>query len=116
MTKQQYLQKLNDAFQDFKFFPEDHHYEYKGQRIGISATTLIEQYTQPFDAETIAERVATKEHKTTQQVLDEWKYKNDFSKAKGSTCHEFVQSLWTNEDWKWIDFNDDHDYNMAVYF
>ena len=114
MTKQQYLQKLNNAFQDFKFFPDDHHYEYKGKHVGISVTRLIEEYTQPFDAETIAERVATKEYKTTQQILDEWKYKNDFSKAKGSTCHEFVQSRWSGEKYNFLEFDGSDEYINAV--
>jgi len=112
--REQYLKELNEAFGDFKFYSEDHHYEYKGQQIGISATSLIGSYVNEFDSEVIAERVATRDGKTTQQVLDEWKYKNDFSKAKGSTCHEFIQSLWSGKEWHWIDFNDDHNYNMAV--
>ena len=92
--RDQYLKELNKAFGDFKFYSEDHHYEYKGQRVGISVTRLIEDYTNEFDAETIAERVATRDGKTTQQVLDEWKYKNDFSVHKGSTCHEYAQAKW----------------------
>ena len=63
MTKDEYLAKLNEAFHDFRFFPDDHHYEYKGKRVGISVTRLIEEYTQPFDAETIAQRVANKSGK-----------------------------------------------------
>ena len=88
MTKEEYLQELNKAFGDFKFYPDDHHYEYKGQRIGISVTRLIEEYTNEFDAEAIAEKVAIKENKSIQEVLDEWEYKNKFSCAKGSICHE----------------------------
>lgn len=94
MTREKYLKELNKAFGDFKFFENDHHYEFKGQRVGISVTKLIEEYTNEFDAETLAEKVAIKENKTVQQVLDEWKYKNDFSCHKGSTCHEYAQAKW----------------------
>lgn len=94
MTKEEYLDKLK-VFQDFKFFEEDHHYEYKGERIGISVTRLIEEYCNEFDSETIAERVANKENKTVQQVLDEWKHKNKVSCEKGHFGHEFSQSLWS---------------------
>ena len=94
MTKEEYLDKLK-VFQDFKFFEEDHHYEYKGQRVGISVTRLIEEYCNEFNAEEVAERVATKQNKTIQQVLDEWSYKNKFACAKGSLCHEFAQHLWS---------------------
>ena len=54
MTRKEYLDKLK-VFQDFKFFEEDHHYEYKGKRVGISVTRLIEEYCNEFNAETIAE-------------------------------------------------------------
>ena len=114
MTKEEYLKELNKAFGDFKFFENGHYYEYKGKRVGISVTRFIEQYCNEFDAQAVAEKVAIKQNKTVQEVLDEWDYKNKFACAKGSTCHEFAQSLWSGNKWKWIDFNDDHNYNMAV--
>lgn len=136
MTKEEYLKELNKAFGDFKFFSQDHHYEYKGKQVGISVTRFIEQYCNEFDAQAVAEKVALKNQKyisdlykhcgkaelweleqnptTVEGVLQLWDYKNKFACAKGSTCHEFAQSLWSGNEWKWIDFNDDHNYNMAV--
>ena len=113
MTKEEYLDKLK-VFQDFKFFEEDHHYEYKGERIGISVTRLIEEYCNEFDSETIAERVANKENKSVQQVLDEWEYKNKFACEKGSTCHEYAQSLWSGENWDYKPFDKTKEYFMSV--
>ena len=97
MAKQEYLKELNKTFKDFKFYSQDHHYEYKGKRVGISVTRFIEEYTNEFDAEAIAERVAIKENKTVQEVLDEWKYKNEWACKKGSMCHEFAQRLWKSK-------------------
>lgn len=114
MTRQEYLDELNKAFGDFKFFEEDHHYEYKGQRVGISVTRLIEEYCNEFDAETIAEKVAAKENKTTQQVLNEWEYKNKFACEKGSTCHEFAQSLWSGNEYNELLFDGSMEYINAV--
>lgn len=114
MTKDEYLAKLNEAFHDFKFFPDDHHYEYKGKRVGISVTRLIEKYTQPFDAEKIAQRLANKSGKSVQEVLDEWEYKNKFACTKGSTCHEFVQSLWSGDEYTFKEFNDSESYFIAT--
>lgn len=99
MTREEYLDKLK-VFQDFKFFEEDHHYEYKGQRVEISVTRFIEEYCNEFDAEEVAERVATKQNKTIQQVLDEWQYKNKFACDKGHFGHLYAQGLWNNEDIK----------------
>lgn len=98
MTREEYLEELNKAFGDFKFYEKDHHYEYKGQRVGISVTRLIEDYTNEFDSEAVAEKVAIKENKTIQEVLAEWDYKNKFACEKGSTCHEYAQILWKYYD------------------
>ena len=100
MTKKEYLKELDKAFKDFKFYDEDHHYEYKEQKVGISVTRLIEEYTNEFDAETIAEKVAIRDGKTIQDVLDEWKNKNEWSCEKGSLCHEFAQFLWNDKTMK----------------
>lgn len=98
MTREEYLQELNKAFGDFKFYEENHTYTYKGKPISIGATGLIEQYTQDFDAEAIAEKVALKENKSVKQVLDEWKTKNQIACEKGHLGHLGAQSLWNKEN------------------
>lgn len=143
MTKEEYLKELNKAFGDFIFFEEDHHYEYKGQRVGISVTRLIEYYTNEFDSQAIAEKVATKNQQivdriskdrwateedielklkilsdktnTIQGNLDLWEYKNKFACEKGSTCHEYAQALWNDEEWIYKPFdNNCLEYQNAV--
>ena len=108
------MNELNKAFGDFKFFESDHHYEYKGKRVGISVTRLIEEYTNEFDTQAVAEKVAIRDNKPVQKVLDEWKYKNEFSKAKGHTCHEFAQSLWSKEKWNLEPFDNSKEYLQAI--
>ena len=98
MTKEEYLEELNKAFGDFKFYEENHTYTYKGKPISIGATGLIGQYTQDFDAQAVAERVAIKEGKDTQEVLDEWKVKNIQACEKGHLGHLYAQSLWNKEN------------------
>ena len=107
MTKEEYLKELNKAFKDFVFFEKGHYYEYKGKRVGMSVTRLIEEYTNKFNAEEVAEKVAIRDNKSIQEVLDEWKYKNQFSCAKGSICHEFAQHLWSGNEWLWSGFGRD---------
>ena len=114
MTRQEYLNELNKAFGDFKFFDEDHHYEYKGKRVGISVTRFIEEYCNEFDAQTVAERVATRDNKTIQEVLNEWEYKNKFACEKGSTCHEFAQSLWSGNEYNELLFDGSMEYINTV--
>jgi len=114
MTKEEYLKELDKAFGDFKFFEDGHYYQYKGKDVGISVTRFIEQYAQEFKQQEIAERVAKRDGKTVQEVLDEWKYKNQFACAKGSTCHEYAQSLWSGEKWKALTFDESDEYLNAV--
>lgn len=114
MTKEQMLKILKDSFKDFKFFEDEHYYEYKGNRVGISATTFIHQFCNEFDSQGMAEKVANRDGKTIQQVLDEWKYKADFACCKGTTCHEFVQSLWSGKKWKEALFDNSQEYADAV--
>lgn len=114
MTRQEYLDELNKAFGNFKFFEEDHHYECKGKRVGISATRLIEDYCNEFDSQAVAERVAMRDNKSVQEVLDEWEYKNKFACEKGSTCHEYAQSLWSGNDFDRGDFDGSIEYINAV--
>ena len=114
MTRQEYLNELNKAFGDFKFFDSDHHYEYKGKRVGISVTRLIEDYCNEFDSQAVAERVATRDNKTVQEVLNGWEYKNKFACEKGSTCHEYAQSLWSGNDFNRGNFDGSKEYLKAV--
>lgn len=115
MTREEYLKELNKAFSDFKFFEEGHYYQYKGKDVGISVTRFIEQYTQEFKQQEIAERVARRDGKSVQEVLDEWKYKNQFACEKGSTCHEYAQSLWSGSQYRKLTFDDSKEYLGAVY-
>lgn len=72
--KTKYLKALNDAFGDFKFFPEDHHYEYKGERVGISVTKFYAQYENEFKQEEVAEKIALKNKKNYDYAKNQLDY------------------------------------------
>ena len=108
------LKVLKDSFKDFKFYADGHYYECKGKRVGISVTTFIHEYCNEFDAEGMAEKVANRDGKTVQQVLDEWAYKRDFSCSKGTTCHEWSQSLWSCAEYKPLLFDESKEYMSAL--
>lgn len=105
---------LTDTFKNFEFYPKDHHYEFKGKRVGISVTSLISQYENEFDKYNIAGMVATRDKKDITQVLKEWQYKADFACRKGSTCHEFAQSRWSKEPYELDKFDESEEYLNAV--
>lgn len=89
-------EKLKDAFEDFVFFEDGHYYEYKGKRVGISVTRLIEEYANEFERDIIAERCAVKEGKSVEQILSEWEYKNQVACEKGHLGHEYAQTRWSS--------------------
>ena len=113
MTKKEYLKILKDSFKDFVFYEDGHYYECKGKRVGISVTTFIHEFCNEFDAEGMAEKVANRDGKTIQQVLDEWAYKRDFSCEKGTTCHEYAQCLWNGKLWKPLYFDHSIEFRKA---
>ena len=113
MTREEYLKELNKAFGDFVFYEYDHHYEYKGKRVGISVTRLIEEYCNEFDSQAVAEKVALRDNKSVQEVLDEWEYKNKFACEKGSTCHEYAQSLWSGNEYEIALFDNSEEFLNA---
>lgn len=118
MNKEEYLKELDKAFGDFKFFPEDHHYEYKGETIELGVTTFIEQYANEFDAEMIAKRIATKNNRSVEEILKNWEYKRDFSCEKGTNGHCKAQSLWNNEIYRPLHFDGSEAFkkvNEAIY-
>lgn len=113
MDKNQIFKEL-EAFKDFKFYPKDHHYEFKGKRVGISVTSLISQYENEFDKDNIARAVANKNGQNVTDVLKEWQYKADFACRKGSTCHEFAQTRWSKEPYELDKFDGSEEYLNAV--
>lgn len=113
MTLEEVKRELK-VFDKFTFFEKDHHYECNGKKVGISVTRLIEEYSNPFDQQAIAEKVAIRDNKSVSEVLEEWKYKNRFACDKGSTCHEYAQSIWSGEEYNELLFDGSIEYLTAV--
>ena len=96
MEREKMLEVLRDSFKDFVFFEEEHYYECKGNRVGVSVTSFISQFENEFKKEEIAEKCSIKEKRPVEEILKEWKYKADFACEKGTTCHEYAQSFWNS--------------------
>lgn len=115
MSKNKMLKVLKDSFKDFKFFEDGHYYECKGKRVGISVTTFIHEFCNEFDAEGMAEKVANRDGKTIQQILDEWTYKRDFSCEKGTDGHNYSQHLWSGNKYEMLKFDMSDEYYQSVF-
>ncbi len=108
------VKKELEVFNKFTFYEEGHYYKCNGKDVGISVTRLIEEYSNLFDQQGIAEKVATRDNKSVTEVLQEWKYKNKFACEKGSTCHEYAQSIWSGEEYNELLFDESIEYLTAV--
>ena len=91
-------------FKGVEFHEEGHFYTLNDYKFGISATSLIETYSQEFESDSISQMVANKRGISQQDVLNEWKKENEFSCIKGSHIHLKSQSLWMNTNYE-IDYN-----------
>lgn len=114
MTKDEMLKVLKDSFKDFKFYEDGHYYTYKDKPVGISVTRFIAEYENEFNQQEVAEKVSIRENKPVEEILAEWKYKADFACEKGTTCHEYAQSLWSGKKWEFKDFDGSKSYEIAV--
>lgn len=91
--------KILDTFKDYEFIDETHTYYYKGEKVSISTTGLIHQYSNEFDKWEMSANVARKRGISQLEVLEEWRIENLHSTIKGSMIHEFAQSLWEGKDY-----------------
>lgn len=90
------LVKYNKAEQAIKHFPtnDENAWAYESE---------LEQYLEDLKLPI-----------TIQDILSEWKYKADFACAKGTTCHEYAQSLWSGNEYKLISYDESTEYFNAV--
>ena len=114
MERENMLEVLKDSFKDFVFFEDEHYYECKGNRVGVSVTSFISQFENEFKKEEIAEKCSIKENRPVEEILKEWKYKADFACEKGTTCHEYIQSLWSGADYNELLFDGSIEYLKAI--
>lgn len=104
-------EKLLDHFKcfdddNFKFYADEHKYFYEDQEY-ISATTLVGQFHEPFDKEGKSLKVAVREGRPQQEVLDEWQHKNDVANEIGTFTHEWIEDYFNGI---WRELPTDPDY------
>ena len=64
------------VFDDYLFDEEPHIYYYKGKKVGVSGTKLLEKYENVFDAKKMAPFSARKLNMSTDEVLSMWETDN----------------------------------------
>lgn len=113
MTLEEVKQKLK-VFDKYTFEEDTHTYYCNGAKVGIGVTSLIGLYANKFDEQSVAEMLAQKQNKEITQIIEEWHYKRDFSCEKGTTIHEYTQSLFSGNEWHLRPFDNSKEYLEVV--
>lgn len=84
-------QHILSFFANLNFNAEKHTYEHGGRAFS-SVSSVIKNYTEPFDADKIAIFVAKKRGITKAEVLQEWEDKKNEACNRGTATHTFGEN------------------------
>lgn len=84
--------KILKEFDGLTFIEDGHKYFLNGVQLP-SVSEVIHQFVNPFNEKEQAERYAEKNGETAQYWLDQWKFKNLMATIKGTSVHEYGESL-----------------------
>ena len=89
-----FIKKL-ECFKDpnFKFDPKNHQYNYNGT-LYTSVTQFISQFHKKFDQEFWSKEKAEERGISQQEILNEWKEKNDYANLVGSETHQWIEDYF----------------------
>ena len=85
------LECFNDP--NFKFDPIRHRYTY-GDRQYTSVTTFIKNFESEFQEDYWSKVKADERGITQEEILKEWKDKNDYAKYVGSETHQWIENYF----------------------
>lgn len=86
-------------FDRYTFYEEPHIYTYREDdgsetQVGISVTTLVGQYENPFDEDRVAHFKSIKDGIPKEDLISMWHYDRDFACCKGTHTHAYNEFLW----------------------
>lgn len=106
MTKEEILQTLqlyNDS--NFKFDSISHKYTY-GEDHYISVTQFIQKFHKPFESDYWSKRKADERGISKEEILKEWKDKNDRANFIGTSLHNHIEDYYSKK-WRELPADDD---------
>ncbi|MFW6219258.1 MAG: hypothetical protein ACOC33_00190 [bacterium] len=94
--------KLNNKFNNIKFYDEGHLYIKDDTREKyVSVTTLIHKYVKPFDKKYWLPIKAMEYGMTEGEVEEDWIKINKISTVKGSVVHNYIENYLANKIFKY---------------
>lgn len=82
-------ERINNYFKGLEFEEETHKYSFNSKPIKVSVSGVIANYYEKFNSEFFAQKVADRDGKTKEEVLQEWKDKAKQGTDLGSRVHLF---------------------------
>ena len=81
-------------FPKIVFEPKEHRYYVDGVEY-FSVSSVLEEYTEPFDVETISTRIAQRDGITPEELKLTWEIRRDYSAVRGTEFHLYVEKYLT---------------------
>jgi hypothetical protein len=91
------IKAQNPSGEVVTFDPTAHTYRVGG-RVLTSTTTLLSEYFEKFDTETISLRYAKKHNRSQEEVKKEWEEIRLEGERRGTLVHDYAESLLKGED------------------
>lgn len=88
--------KMYTDFNQIQFDADKHRYFLDGKELR-SVTNLIKDFQKPFDRDTIAQRVASRENRPVAEVIAEWEAKGERGRVLGTLVHEHIEKVLRGE-------------------
>lgn len=83
--------KIRNFFSELDFNSEEHIYKHRDRKLS-SVSSVIKEFTEPFDADRIAGYVAKSRGISKAEVLQEWEDKKNAACNKGNRVHDFGEN------------------------
>lgn len=83
-------------FNHIKYYDEPHKYFIEEQSL-ISGTSFIGLFKKKFDSKGQAKKTSLKLGIPIEEVLENWEFKGDFSRTKGTMLHSYAENYWFNK-------------------
>lgn len=84
------------VFNKVKYYDEPHIYIIGNQEL-ISGTSFVGLFKQKFDRAGQAKKYAKKNRLNIEDVLNDWDFKGEISRTKGTLLHKFAEEYWLNK-------------------
>lgn len=90
--------RLDNFFKNIDFEESTHKYTYDGIEVDKSATQIVSNFSDKFDADKMSKLVALKEGVTQEEILDRWNKIRDDSCTLGTDVHLFGEEYMFNRE------------------